>query len=136
MGFIIYLAVMVLVIVGMWKTFAKAGRPGWACLVPFYNAYVACEIARLPILWFILAILPIVSIVGWIVICMKIAENFGKTGGYGVGLALLGFVFFPMLGLSDAKYQGTAGIAQDTGVPSMPSAPAQQQAPAEEPPQE
>lgn len=132
---IIYLAVVVLMIVGMWKMFEKAGRPGWASLIPFYNSYVACEIARLPILWFILLFIPIVSIVAWIMICMKVAENFGKTGGYGIGLALLGFVFFPMLGFSDAQYQGTAGISQDTAMPSIPPM-SSQQAPTEEPPQE
>ena len=117
---IIYLAIVVLMIVGVWKTFVKAGRPGWASLIPFYNLYVACEIARLPIFWFILAIIPIVNIVGWIMICLKIAENFGKSGGYGVGLALLGFVFFPGLGFSDAHYHGTAGIPHDTGMHSIP----------------
>ncbi len=136
MGFagIIYLVIIVLGIVGMWKTFVKAGKPGWACIIPFYNAYVACEIARLPILWFILAIIPIVSIVGWIMICLKIAENFGKSGGFGIGLALLWFVFFPILGFSDAKYQGTAGISQDSGMPSIP--PMSAQASDETPPQE
>ncbi len=122
---VFWLAVVILSIVGMWKVFVKAGRPGWAALIPFYNAYVATEIARLSILWFILAILPVVSIVGGIVICIKIAENFGQSTGFGVGMAFLPFIFFPILGLGEAKYQGTAGIASGPtsfGAPPPPPA--------------
>ncbi len=121
-----WLAVVVLAIIGIWKVFVKAGRPGWAGIIPFYNTYVATEVARLPILWFILAILPFVSIVGWIMISIKIAENFGKSTGFGVGMALLPFVFFPILGLGEAKYQGTAGIPASgpTSFGAPPSPPA------------
>ena len=124
---ILYLGLFVLIIAGMWKTFAKAGRPGWACLIPFYNAYVACEIARLPILWFVLAILPFISIVAWVVICLHIARNFGKSDGFGIGLALLGCVFFPILGLGEAQYQGTAGIPQAQPLAPPAETPAQPQ---------
>ena len=48
--FIIELLVIVLVIAGMWKTFAKAGKPGWASIVPIYNVIVLLEIAGRP-LW-------------------------------------------------------------------------------------
>ena len=122
---VFYLAVVVLSIVGMWKVFVKASRPGWAAIIPFYNSYVATEIARLPILWFILAILPIVNIVGWIGICIKIAENFGQSMGFGFGMAFLPFIFFPILGLGEAKYQGIAGIASGPtsfGAPPPPPA--------------
>ena len=122
---VFWLAVIVLAIIGTWKVFVKAGRPGWAAIIPYYNIYVATEIARLPILWFVLAILPFVSIVGWIVICIKIAENFGQSTGFGVGMAFLPFIFFPILGLGEAKYQGAAGIASGPtsfGAPPPPPA--------------
>ena len=32
-GTIIYLAIVVVVIAGLWKTFEKAGQPGWGCLI-------------------------------------------------------------------------------------------------------
>jgi len=34
------------------------------------------------------------------------AKAFGKGVGFGVGLALLGFTFLPILGFGDAEYQG------------------------------
>ena len=38
-------AFVVTVIVGMWKTFAKAGEPGWGVLIPIYNIYLMTRIA-------------------------------------------------------------------------------------------
>jgi len=37
---IVELAILILVIVSLWKVFTKAGKPGWACIIPFYNIYV------------------------------------------------------------------------------------------------
>ena len=36
-GTILSLAVAVLGVVAMWKIFEKAGEPGWAAIIPFYN---------------------------------------------------------------------------------------------------
>lgn len=41
---VVYLAVAVLGIVAMWKIFEKAGEPGWAAIIPFYNLYVLFKI--------------------------------------------------------------------------------------------
>src|SRR5947209_8410346 len=80
-----------LTIAGLWRTFEKAGKPGWAALVPFYNAWVAVEIVKKPAWWFIMLLIPLVGVVFAILICLEIAKCFGKGPGYGVGLALLGF---------------------------------------------
>ena len=37
---LLYLAVIVVIIIGMWKIFTKAGKPGWASIVPIYNIIV------------------------------------------------------------------------------------------------
>lgn len=34
-GILFYLAFIVFIVIGIWKTFVKAGQPGWAALVPF-----------------------------------------------------------------------------------------------------
>ncbi len=88
---------------GLWKIFDKAGKPGWAAIVPFYNIYLLVEIVGRDILWFVLClILPFLVIV----IYIDLAKSFGKGTGYGLGLAFLPFVFFPMLGFGDAQYIG------------------------------
>jgi len=106
--FLIGLAVMVLVFVSLWKIFEKAGKPGWAGIVPIYNMIVLLEIVGRPLWWIVLLILPCVGIVVGILLCIDLAKSFGKSPAYGVGLALLGFVFFPMLAFGDARYVGPA----------------------------
>ena len=44
-GSIIYLAIVVIAIAGMWKTFEKAGQPGWGCIIPIYNIYLMTKIS-------------------------------------------------------------------------------------------
>ena len=103
---LIALALAVLVIASVWKVFVKAGQPGWGAIVPIYNLILMLTIAKRPLWWVILMIIPIVSIVIAIVVCIDIARNFGKGPGFGIGLALLGFIFFPVLAFGDAEYQG------------------------------
>lgn len=110
---VMFLVVVVPAVAGAWKTFEKAGKPGWAAIIPFYNYYVLTEVARKEILWFILTLVPCIQIVALIVLCIDVAKNFGKGPGFGVGLALLPFIFFPILGFSNAQYlTPPAGIRQ------------------------
>ncbi|KKN92798.1 hypothetical protein LCGC14_0205410 [marine sediment metagenome] len=115
---------MVLMIAGLWKVFVKAGQPGWACLVPVYNGYiVTVEIAKLPILWFILSFVPIVFLIPPFKVGFAVAAKFGKEGGFGIGLIFLPFIFYPILGFGSATYQGAAAAAATPPAPPAPSAP-------------
>jgi hypothetical protein len=110
---VIFLLIVVPTAAGLWKTFEKAGKPGWAGIIPIYNMFVLTEIAKKEILWFILTLVPCINIVALILICIDVAKNFGKGPGFGVGLALLPFIFFPMLGFSNAQYlTPPAGLKQ------------------------
>ena len=101
---ILWLALIVLVIAGMWKVFTKAGKPGWAAIVPIYNTIILIEIAGRPIWWILLCFIPLVNLAVFIIICMDVAKHFGKSPAYGVGLALLSPIFIPMLGFGSAQY--------------------------------
>jgi len=103
---IVYIALIAVVIAGMWKAFVKAGEHGWACLIPFYNIFVMCRMAGRPGWWLLLMLIPIVGLIVAIVVCLDLAKNFGKGAGFGIGLALLGFIFWPILGFGDAQYRG------------------------------
>lgn len=103
---LVWLAVMIAVIAGFWKVFVKAGKPGWAVLIPIYNIVVMLQIVGRPIWWLILLIIPIVGLIVAIIVSIDMAKSFGKGTGFGIGLALLGPIFYPMLGFGDAKYQG------------------------------
>ena len=105
---VVGLAVVIAMIAGIWKVFEKAGRPGWGCLIPIYIVILLLGMAGKPLWWIVLLIVPLVSIIISIMINIEVAKNFGKSTGYGLGLALLPMFFYPMLGFSDARYQGPA----------------------------
>lgn len=98
------LAIIILVLVANWKVFEKAGQPGWACLVPFYNIYIFLVIAGKPAWWLVLLLIPLVNIIFALITCIAFAKKFGKDALFGIGLALLGIVFFPILAWGDAEY--------------------------------
>jgi hypothetical protein len=100
----LFLAIMIIPMIGLWKMFEKAGRPGWAAIVPFYNYFILTEIAGMDIMWFILLLVPCVNIYAAFMIMINVAQNFGKDTMYGVLMALFPYIFIPMLGFSDAKY--------------------------------
>jgi len=99
--------VAILQIAGMWKILVKAGKPGWAAIIPIYNQIVWLEIVGRPIWWiFLLLFVPIANVVVLIVMCNDLAKSFGKDVAYTLGLIFLGFIFFPILGFGAAKYLG------------------------------
>ncbi|PHQ78412.1 MAG: signal peptidase I [Phycisphaera sp.] len=108
---LIYIAVLVVVVMGFWKMFKKAGQPGWAAIVPIYNIYVLCKVAGRPGWWLLLMLIPIVGIVISIMVSIDISKSFGKGTGFAIGLILLGFIFYPILGFGKAEYQGPAAAA-------------------------
>jgi len=110
-GSLILLAILVVVIAGGWKMFEKAGKPGWAFIVPIYNVIVILEITGRPIWWILLYLIPIVQIVVAIIVTIDLAKSFGKDALFGVGLIFLGFIFIPILGFGSAKYQGPVAAA-------------------------
>jgi len=103
---ILYIGIIVLVIAGSWKVFEKAGKPGWAAIVPIYNIIVLFEITGKPVWWIILLFIPLVNIVILFLTYNALAKSFGKDIGFALGLIFLGVIFIPMLGFGDAEYQG------------------------------
>ena len=102
---ILYLGFISFFVICYWKVFEKANQPGWGVLIPFYNLYLMLKIADKPGWWLILLLIPLVNIVFAIILSIAIAEKFGKSTGFGLGLAFLGFIFYPILAFGDAKYQ-------------------------------
>ena len=98
-------------IAAMWKVFTKAGKPGWASIIPIYNMVVLLDIAGKPVWWIILFFIPIVNFIFAILTYVGLADRFGKGGGFAVGLILLGIIFFPILGFGSAQYRGAVAKA-------------------------
>jgi hypothetical protein len=109
---IISLAFFALMILSLWKIFTKAGKPGWASIVPIYNIIVLLEIVGKPWWWLLLLLIPFVNMVFAIWMLNLLSKSFGHEVGFTLGLLFLGFIFFPILGLGESKYTGPAGMAQ------------------------
>lgn len=101
---IVSCAFALLMIISAWKIFTKAGKPGWAAIVPIYNMIVMLEIACKPIWWFILLLIPLVNIIVIIIVLIELAKRFGKGVGFAIGMLILPFIFYPMLAFGDSKY--------------------------------
>ena len=102
---IISLVLCVFVLVCMWIIFRKAGKPGWAAIVPFYNLYVLFDITWGSGMRFLLLI-PIYNIILGIQTQVRLARVFGKSGGFAAGLIFLPYIFIPLLAFGKETYQG------------------------------
>jgi hypothetical protein len=69
---------------------------------------VMLQIAKKPVWWIILFFIPIVGLVIAILVAIEIAKRFNQGAGFGVGMALLPFIFYPMLGFGSATYKASA----------------------------
>jgi uncharacterized membrane protein YhaH (DUF805 family) len=108
---------LVLHIAGFWKTLEKGGEPGAfsllfliSCLYPIAYLPMARLTGR-PGWWVVLLYIPLVNLVVLAILSIDIARSYGKGTGFGIGLWLLPFVFYPMLGFGDARYQGRSVTA-------------------------
>ncbi|MFO7878816.1 MAG: DUF5684 domain-containing protein [Bacteroidota bacterium] len=108
MGFLIILivAIIVIMLVAFWKMFTKAGKPGYAALIPNHNVVVLFQIGGKPEWWWFLLLIPIVNFVIIILMWHAVSLSFGKSAGFTVGLILLPVIFIPILGLGNAEYKG------------------------------
>lgn len=97
---------------GWWKIFTKAGKPGWAAIIPIYNLIVLLEVIGRPIWWIVLLLIPCVNIVAAAIINIDLAKSFGQGAGFGIGLWLLPYIFYPILGFGRSAYLGPAAPQQ------------------------
>jgi hypothetical protein len=103
------LGLIFLPIVVQWIIFQKAGKPGWASIIPIYSLYVLLKIVGKPGWWLLLFCIPVVNIVYLIWTINMLSKSFGKDEGFTVGLVLLGIVFYPILAFGSARYLGPYG---------------------------
>ena len=103
---IVCIGLAVFEIAAIWKMFVKAGKPGWAAIVPIYNGIVILQIAGRPVWWFLLYFIPLVNIIIAIIVMIDFAKSFGQSVGFALGLIFLPIIFFPILAWGDAEYLG------------------------------
>ena len=107
---IIILGLSILGIVAQWKLFTKAGKPGWGCLIPFYNSYCLMDMAFGNGWLFLLGFVPCVNLILSVMFCFKLASAFRMGTAFGFGLLFLNPIFILILGLGDYQYYGVDGV--------------------------
>jgi len=129
-------ALLAVMVAGMWKMFVKAGQPGWAAIIPFYNDSVLVDICGLPAtykyyLWLGIALMPLAGgcfglapvaaiIVRYFMLRVLLA-SFGRPNEplNVVGTLLFPFVTYPSIGFGADTYRGIQAAAV-AAAPKLP----------------
>ena len=91
----------ILVIVGLWGIFEKAGEKGWKILIPFYNLYIWLQIIKKPIWWYIFLLIPFINVFVILLMIVEVLKSFKKHGLLDQALGVLfPFVYLPYLAYS------------------------------------
>jgi tetratricopeptide (TPR) repeat protein len=100
-SFVIYWVICIIIglfiLLCHWFVYEKAGRPGWAAIIPIYNTVVLFQIAGYSGWAVLLLLVPIVNIIVSFVVYLKLAERFGRGTLFGIGLVFLSPIFFAIL---------------------------------------
>ena len=110
---IISLLLSILLIVSMWKIYKKAGKPGWAAIVPVYNIIVLLEIAELPLWYIALFLVPFANIYAMFKIYIELAHKFGKSTGFGVASVFFSVICFPILAFNKNIVYKNASVVEN-----------------------
>jgi len=106
----IFIAILVVIaFAAQWRIYQKAGKPGWAAIVPIYNFIVLMEIIGKPWWWLLLMLIPGVNIVLGVWATNLLSKSFGQGVGFTLGLIFLSIIFYPMLAFGNYEYKGPAG---------------------------
>lgn len=123
---LVVFALVIVYIISCWKIFQKAGKPGWASIVPGYSSYVLCQITFgdkcgwlcvVPCLYIVCNLsfvnlgafeimAYIMNFIFSIILSFKLANVFDKGVGFGFGLFFLPFIFHLILAFGNANYSG------------------------------
>jgi len=135
---IFFFAFYIFMVAVQWKIFVKAGKPGWASLIPIYSTVVLLQIVGKPDWWVILSLVPFVNLVVSIIISLELAKSFAKSSSFAVlGLILFPVIGYTMLAFGNATYVGPGGNASapqppapslnpTSNIPPAPQNPVQQ----------
>ncbi|TAM70829.1 MAG: hypothetical protein EPN48_04665 [Microbacteriaceae bacterium] len=97
-------------ILALWPVLAKAGRPGWGAIIPFYNTYLLIKIAGLHGALLILYFIPIANIVMAIIVALRVGRAFGRGGAFSFFLLwLLSIIGYFIVGYGGSRYLGDGG---------------------------
>lgn len=98
--------IVLFMLISRWRIYSKANKPGWAVLIPIYSDIVFFEIADMNILKVILLFIPIANVIVFFSSHVRVAKKFGKGAGFGVFMALIPLIGYPVLAFGKSIYNG------------------------------
>lgn len=104
---IICIAIAILQIIATWKIFKKSGYEGWETLIPGHNEFVLFKMVGINPAWVLLEIFCAPSAIVFLFWKnIELAHSFRRSTAFGIGLALLPVIFYPILGFGKDQYVG------------------------------
>lgn len=94
-----------LVLIGLWQVYKKAGIPSWWAIVPLGNLYKLFELTWGNGWWSLTLLIPFVNVIIPLLTSRKLATKFSRGWGFTLGLWLLPAIFYPILGFGSSQYE-------------------------------
>lgn len=99
--------ICIILIASLWKVFTKAGKPGWAALIPVYDLYVLFDVAWGNGLLFLLTFIPALNVIVTALTYVKLAKVYGNDSPIMIVLAILFTpIFLLITGFGKSNYLG------------------------------
>lgn len=103
---LIALVFYVLVVIGLWKVFTKAGYPGILAIIPIVNIVFLVKIAGMSGWLALLYLVPIVGFIFGIIVAIRLGERFGKGGLFSFFLLFVfQYIGYLILGFGESRYR-------------------------------
>lgn len=123
----LFIAWLVVFLIGKYKLFQKAGKNGWEAIIPFYSTWVLVEISGLAWWWFFIVIASsivsilgndnsglkliagLTSLVGSFCCYYNLSKKFHKDTGFAVLTTIFSGIMIPVMGFS-SNYQFDSNV--------------------------
>lgn len=87
---VVAIILYVLLVIGLYKMFVKAGEPGWKAIIPIYNTYIMFKISwKTSMFWIYFFTVLVGTVLGQVVSVMSVASPAETTG---LILAIIAFI--------------------------------------------
>lgn len=109
---ILVITILIIYTMALWKIFTKAGKPGWAAVVPVYNAVVYFQICGLNPWLLLLFLVPYLNVVAISIILsisyVNLTRAFKRDIYYMFGLMFFNILFLAIFAFGNDRYSREA----------------------------
>ncbi len=103
---VLWLLAVIFLLIALWRIYSKAGQPGWAVLIPFFDNFIYYRITWGSGAFWLLSLIPFAGPIIKLITSHKLARSFGHRFGFTLGLWFFPWIFHLILGFGKSKYKG------------------------------